>query len=169
MATRSLSRSAGNGPSMWLWLGIALAVVLLDQFATALIVGDFRIGESRSVTSFFDVVRLENTGMAWSLLANAGGWQRWFFIVLALAATGFIIWLLARNQSQKLFSFALAMVMGGAIGNVLDRITRGAVVDFISLHWHRAYTFPAFNLADSAITLGAICIVVDELRRVRKG
>ena len=169
MATRSLSRSAGNGPSMWLWLGIALAVVLLDQFAKALIVGDFRIGESRSVTSFFDVVRLENTGMAWSLLANAGGWQRWFFIVLALAATGFMIWLLARNQSQKLFSFALAMVMGGAIGNVLDRMTRGAVVDFISLHWHDVYTFPAFNLADSAITLGAICIVIDELRRVRKG
>ena len=169
MATRSLSRSAGTGPSMWLWLGIALVVVLLDQFAKQLIVGDFRIGESRTVTSFFDVVRLENTGMAWSLLANAGGWQRWFFIALALAATGFMVWLLARNQSQKLFSFALAMVMGGAIGNVIDRISRGAVVDFISLHWHRAYTFPAFNLADSAITLGAICLVLDELRRVRKG
>ena len=169
MATRSLSRSAGNGPSMWLWLGIALAVVLLDQFAKALIVGDFRVGESRTVTSFFDVVRLENTGMAWSLLANAGGWQRWFFIVLALAATGFMAWLLRRNGSQKLFSFAIAMVMGGAVGNVLDRITRGAVVDFISLHWHSVYTFPAFNLADSAITLGAICLVLDELRRVRKG
>ena len=169
MATRSLSRSAGYGPSLWLWLGIALAVVLLDQFAKVLIVRGFGIGESRTVTSFFDVVRLENTGMAWSLLANAGGWQRWFFIVLALAASGFMIYLLARNRSQKLFSFALAMVMGGAVGNVLDRITRGAVVDFISLHWHRAYTFPAFNLADSAITLGAICIVVDELRRVRKG
>jgi len=169
MATRSLSRSAGAGPSMWLWLGIALAVVLLDQYAKALIVGDFRLGESRTVTSFFDVVRLENTGMAWSLLANAGGWQRWFFIVLALAASAFMVWLLVRNRAQKLFCFALAMVMGGAIGNVLDRITRGAVVDFISLHWHRVYTFPAFNLADSAITLGAICIVVDELRRVRQG
>jgi signal peptidase II len=169
MATRSLSRSAAGGPSMWLWLGIALAVVLLDQYAKALIVGDFRLGESREVTSFFDVVRLENTGMAWSLLANAGGWQRWFFIVLALAASAFMVWLLVRNRAQKLFCFALAMVMGGAIGNVLDRITRGAVVDFISLHWHRVYTFPAFNLADSAITLGAVCIVVDELRRVRQG
>ena len=107
--------------------------------------------------------------MAWSLLANAGGWQRWFFIVLALAASGFMVYLLRRNGSQKLFSFAIAMVMGGAVGNVLDRITRGAVVDFISLHWHQAYTFPAFNLADSAITLGAICLVLDELRRVRKG
>jgi signal peptidase II len=169
MATRSLSRSAGNGPSIWLWLGIALADVLLDQFSKALIVGDFRIGESRQVTSFFDVVRFENTGMAWSLLQNAGGWQRWFFIALALTASGFIVWLLVRNRSQKLFSFAIAMVMGGAIGNVIDRITRGAVVDFISLHWHDVYTFPAFNLADSAITLGAICIVLDELRRVRQG
>jgi signal peptidase II len=169
MATRSLSRPAGNGPSLWLWLGLAVIVVLLDQFAKALIVGDLRLGESRSVTSFFDVVRAENTGMAWSLLQNAGGWQRWFFIALALTASAFMLWLLARNHSQKLFSFAIAMVMGGAIGNVIDRITRGAVVDFISVHWHRAYTFPAFNLADSAITLGAICIVLDELRRVRQG
>jgi len=169
MATRSLSRPAGNGPSLWLWLGIALVVILLDQFSKALIVGDFRIGESRMVTSFFDVARYENTGMAWSLLAHAGGWQRWFFIVLALSASGFMVWLLVRNPSQKLFSFAIAMVMGGAIGNVIDRMTRGAVVDFISLHWHEVYTFPAFNLADSAITLGAICIVLDELRRVRKG
>lgn len=169
MATRSLSRSAASSPSMWLWLGIALAVVLLDQFAKALIVGDMRLGESRPVTSFLDVVRLENTGMAWSLLAEAGGWQRWFFIVLALAASAFMAWLLRRNGAQKLFSFAIAMVMGGAIGNVIDRIMRGAVVDFISLHWHRAYTFPAFNLADSAITLGAICLLVDELLRVRRG
>ncbi len=169
MATRSISRSAAAGPSMWLWLGIALAVVLLDQFAKALIVGDFRIGESRTVTSFFDVVRWQNTGMAWSLLDHARGWQRWFFIGLALAASAFMVYLLARNRAQRLFSFAIAMVLGGAVGNVIDRIARGSVVDFISLHWHDVYTFPAFNLADSAITLGAICIVVDELRRVRKG
>lgn len=154
---------------MWLWLGIASAVVLLDQFAKVLIVGGFRLGESRVVTSFFDVVRLENPGMAWSLLANAGGWQRWFFIGLALAASAFMLYMLRAKGNEKLFSFAIAMVLGGAIGNVIDRITRGAVVDFISLHWHAAYTFPAFNLADSAITLGAICLLVDELRRVRKG
>ncbi|HEY8972993.1 MAG TPA: signal peptidase II [Burkholderiaceae bacterium] len=169
MATRSLSRSTGSSPSMWLWLGLALAVVLLDQFAKALIVADMRLGESRTVTSFFDVVRFENTGMAWSLLATAGGWQRWFFIGLALAASAFMAYLLRRNGGQKLFSFAIAMVMGGALGNVVDRIARGAVVDFISLHWHQAYTFPAFNLADSAITLGAICLLVDELLRVRRG
>ncbi|MBW8758797.1 MAG: lipoprotein signal peptidase [Burkholderiales bacterium] len=169
MATRSLSRSAGSSPSMWLWLALALVVVLLDQFAKALIVRDFQIGDSRTVASFFDLVRYENTGMAWSLLEHAGGWQRWFFIGLAIAASAFMAYLLRRNGAQRLFSFAIAMVMGGAIGNVIDRIARGAVVDFISLHWHRAYTFPAFNLADSAITLGAICLLVDELLRVRRG
>ena len=169
MASRSLSRSSGNNTSLFLWLGLALAVVLLDQFAKALIVGDFRVGESRRVTSFFDVVRWQNTGMAWSLLEHAGGWQRWFFIALALTASAFMVYLLVRNRAQKLFSFAIAMVLGGALGNVIDRVARGSVVDFISLHWHDAYTFPAFNLADSAITLGAICIVLDELRRVRKG
>ena len=169
MATRSLSRSAGGGSSLWLWLIIALIVIVLDQYAKALIVGDFRVGEARMVTSFFDVVRLQNTGMAWSLLANAGGWQRWFFIGLAVAASAFMVYLLMKNGAQKLFSFAIAMVLGGAVGNVIDRVARGSVVDFISLHWHQAYTFPAFNLADSAITLGAICIVIDELRRVRRG
>jgi signal peptidase II len=173
MATRSLSRSAGSAPSLWLWLGIALAVVLLDQFAKALIVGNGVLTENVdlivTVTSFFDLVRVGNKGMAWSLLSTAGGWQRWFFIGLALSASAFMVYLLRRNQSQKLFSFAIAMVLGGAIGNVIDRMTRGAVVDFISLHWHRAYTFPAFNLADSAITLGAICLLVDELLRVRRG
>ena len=168
MASRSLSRS-NNGSSLWLWLGISLVVVLLDQYAKALIVGGFQPDESRYVTSFFDVVRRANTGMAWSLLADAGGWQRWFFIGLAAAASIFMVVLLARNGAQKLFSFAIAMILGGAVGNVIDRVTHGAVVDFISLHWHRAYTFPAFNLADSAITLGAICLIVDELRRVRKG
>jgi len=173
MATRSLSRSAGTGPSMWLWLGIALAVVLLDQLAKAMIVGDavltVYVVHLATITSFLDIVRVGNPGMAWSLLADAGGWQRWFFIGLALAASAFIVWLLRRSPSQKLFSFAMAMILGGAIGNVIDRMTRTLVVDFISLHWHNAYTFPAFNLADSAITLGAICLLVDELLRVRRG
>jgi signal peptidase II len=168
MASRFSSRST-NGSSPWPWLGISVVVVLLDQYAKALIVGGFQPDESRTVTSFFDVVRRGNTGMAWSLLADAGGWQRWFFIALALAASLFMVYLLARNAAQKLFSFAIAMILGGAVGNVIDRITHGAVVDFISLHWHRAYTFPAFNLADSAITLGAICLILDELRRVRQG
>jgi signal peptidase II len=173
MATRSPSRSSsrvgGSNPALWLWLGLSLAVILLDQFTKILIVGDFQLWESRPVTSFFNVVRYQNTGAAWSFLASAGGWQRWFFVALALAASAFMLYLLVRNPAQRLFCFAIAMVLGGAVGNVVDRIVRGSVVDFISLHWHQAYTFPAFNLADSAITLGAICLFVDELRRVRKG
>jgi signal peptidase II len=165
---RSSSRSSAGGPSMWLWLGIALVVVLLDQFAKTLVVGDFALGESRHVTSFFEVVRWHNTGAAFSFLAGSAGWQRWFFVVLALAASAFILWLLKRHATQRLFCFAIAMVLGGAVGNVIDRIWHGYVVDFIHVHY-RSFDFPAFNLADSAITLGAICLILDELRRVRKG
>jgi len=166
-SSRSLSRSSGSGPSLWLWLGISLVVVLLDQFAKALIVGGLQYGESRQVTSFFNVVRWHNTGAAFSFLAGSAGWQRWFFIGLGLAASLFILWLLKRHAAQLLFCFAVAMVLGGAVGNVIDRIWRGYVVDFIAVHWHD-WSFPAFNLADSAITLGAICLIVDELRRVRR-
>jgi signal peptidase II len=167
---RSLPRSSSGGAaSLWIWLGVALVVILLDQFAKQLIVGDFTLGESRTVTSFFNVVRWHNTGAAFSFLAGSAGWQRWFFIGLALAATAFIVLLLVRYRAQTLFCFAIAMVMGGALGNAIDRMFRGYVVDFISLHWHDVYTFPAFNLADSAITLGAICLLADELRRVRRG
>jgi signal peptidase II len=168
MAT--LSRSSprsGGGPSMWLWLGIALAVVLLDQFAKTLVVGGFVLGERREITSFFEVVRW-HTGAAFSFLAGSAGWQRWFFVALALAASLFILWLLKRHAAQRLFCFAIAMVLGGAVGNVIDRIWHGYVVDFIHVHY-RSFDFPAFNLADSAITLGAICLIIDELRRVRKG
>ncbi|HEX7639521.1 MAG TPA: signal peptidase II [Burkholderiaceae bacterium] len=164
---RSPSRSgARGGPSLWLWLAISLVVVLLDQFAKALIVADFRLYESRPVTSFFSVVRWQNTGAAWSFLHDAGGWQRWFFVGLAVAASLFMLWLLLRNGSQTLFCFAIAMVLGGAVGNLVDRIGRGSVVDFLLLHYRDVYTFPAFNLADSAITLGAACLLFDELRRV---
>ena len=166
--SRSSFAAASSGPSLWLWLGLAGIVVLLDQFSKALIAGAVRADETRPVTSFFSIVYWRNRGAAWSFLSGAGGWQRWFFIALALAACGFILWLLVRHGSQKLFCFAIAMVMGGAIGNVVDRIWRGEVVDFILVHWRASY-FPAFNLADSAITLGAICLILDELIRVRRG
>jgi signal peptidase II len=166
--SRSSFGAASSATSLWLWLGLVGVVVLLDQFSKALIAGSFRADETRTVTSFFNVVYWHNRGAAWSFLAGAGGWQRWFFIGLALAACAFILWLLIRHSSQKLFCFAISMVMGGAIGNVVDRIWRGEVVDFIQVHW-RTWYFPAFNLADSAITLGAICLILDELRRVRRG
>ena len=163
MPTRSSS-----SPSLALWLGLALVVIVLDQFTKTLILGYFQLGDSRHVTPFFNVVRVHNTGAAFSFLADAAGWQRWFFVTLGLVATGFIVWMLRSHPSQKLFCFAVTMIMGGALGNVIDRLLHGYVVDFIQLHW-RGWYFPSFNLADSAITLGAVLLIVDEVRRVRRG
>ena len=166
MARKSFG-SSSSGPSLWIWLGIALAVILLDQLTKTLILGDFQHGESRTVTSFFNVVRVHNTGAAFSFLAGASGWQRWFFVALGLTASAVITWMLVKHPTQKLFCFAIAMILGGAVGNVIDRLIHGYVVDFIQVHY-AGRAFPSFNLADSAITLGAICLVLDELLRVRK-
>ena len=163
-----MSRSASGAPSLAVWLGLALAVIVLDQFSKTLILGNYQLGDSRYVTSFFNVVRVHNTGAAFSFLAGAGGWQRWFFITLGFVATGFIVWMLRSHPTQKLFCFAVTMIMGGALGNVIDRMLHGYVVDFIQVHAGGWY-FPSFNLADSAITLGAILLIVDEIRRVRRG
>ncbi|MEK8032966.1 signal peptidase II [Ideonella sp. DXS29W] len=166
MARRS-GASSSAGSSLWVWLGLALVVILLDQFTKTLILGDFRYGESRVVTSFFNVVRVHNTGAAFSFLAGASGWQRWFFVALGLGASGVIVWMLKKHPAQRLFCFSIAMILGGALGNVIDRLLHGYVVDFIQVHY-AGRAFPSFNLADSAITLGAICLVLDELLRVRK-
>ncbi len=163
-----MSRSSTGVPSLAVWLGLALAVIVLDQFSKTLILGNYQLGDSRYVTSFFNVVRVHNTGAAFSFLAGAGGWQRWFFIILGFVATGFIVWMLRSHPTQKLFCFAVTMIMGGALGNVGDRMLHGYVVDFIQVHAGGWY-FPSFNLADSAITLGAILLIVDEIRRVRRG
>lgn len=149
------------------WLGIALAVILLDQITKTLILGTFQLGDSRTITSFFNLVRVHNSGAAFSFLAGASGWQRWFFIGLGAAAALFIVWMLRSHGGQRLFSWALALILGGAVGNVVDRLLHGYVVDFIQVH-HRNWYFPSFNVADSAITLGAILLIVDELRRVRR-
>ena len=163
-----MTRPSSGAPSLALWLGLALVVIVLDQFSKTLILGDFQLGDSRQVTSFFNVVRVHNTGAAFSLLAGAAGWQRWFFVTLGIAATGFIVWMLRSHPTQRLFCFAVTMIMGGALGNVVDRLLHGYVVDFIQVHWGGWY-FPSFNLADSAITLGAICLILDEILRVRRG
>ena len=140
----------------------------------SLIVGDFQLGEVRTVTSFFDVVRAHNTGAAFSFLRDASGWQRWLFTGLGVAAAGVIVWLLRRHAGQTLFCLAVSLIMGGALGNVIDRVWHGYVVDFLQFHWNflaPMFTggyFPAFNVADSAITGGAIGLVLDELRRVRR-
>jgi lipoprotein signal peptidase len=138
-----------------------------DQFTKVLIVGYYHLGDSTTVTSFFNIVRVHNSGAAFSFLAGASGWQRWFFTVLGFVAAGVIIWMLKSHPGQKLFSFAMACILGGAVGNVIDRLVHGYVVDFLDFHW-RGMHFPAFNVADSAITVGAICLILDEFLRVKK-
>ena len=149
------------------WLGLAFIILLADQFTKVLIVGYYQHGDSTYITSFFNVVRVHNKGAAFSFLADASGWQRWFFTGIGFVAVGFILWMLKSHPGQKLFSFAMACLLGGAIGNVIDRLLHGYVVDFLDFHakgWH----FPAFNVADSAITVGAACLILDELLRVRR-
>ena len=158
--------SRGNA-SLAPWLGIAAAVIVLDQLTKAMIVAAFRLGDARTVTPFFDIVRAHNRGAAFSFLNDASGWQRWFFVALGIAAAAFIVWLLRRHGGQRMFGWALALILGGALGNVIDRLLHGHVVDFIQVHWQQHY-FPSFNVADSAITIGAMLLILDELRRVRR-
>jgi len=160
------SRSSSSS-SLTAWLLIAAVIVLADQFTKILIIGAFQLGDVHRVTSFFDLVRAHNFGAAFSFLHGASGWQRWFFLALGLGAAVFIIWMLRRHGHQKLFAWALTLVLGGALGNVIDRAIHGYVVDFIQVHAGGWY-FPAFNVADSAITIGAVLLVLDELRRVRR-
>ena len=164
MAKTTFSLSSG---AMLPWLGLALLILLADQFTKVLILGYYKLGDATPITSFFSIVRVHNSGAAFSFLANAGGWQRWFFTGIGIAAAIFIVWMLKSHPGQKLFSFALACILGGAIGNVIDRTLYGYVVDFLSFHysgWH----FPVFNIADAAISIGATCLILDEILRVRR-
>lgn len=168
------SSRSQRGPGLALWLGLAALVFVADQFSKTLIVDAFELGDSRSVSSFFNLVRAHNPGAAFSFLAGAGGWQRWFFVGVGVLACGFIVWMLRRHGDQRLFCFALAMVLGGALGNVVDRLVHGHVIDFLQFRFDwlaplfAGGYFPSFNLADSAISLGAICLILDELLRVRR-
>ena len=149
------------------WLGIALLILVLDQISKVAILLYYQLGESTYLTEWLNLVRVHNRGAAFSFLAGAGGWQRWFFVGIGAAATVFMIVLMRSHAGQKLFCLALACIMGGAVGNVVDRLIHGYVVDMVDFHignWH----FPAFNLADSAITLGVIFLLLDELLRVRR-
>ena len=156
-----------SGASLWPWLGIAAVIILVDQFTKTLILGAFQLGDSHTVTSFFNIVRAHNTGAAFSFLAGASGWQRWFFVGLGVAAALFIVWMLRSHAGQRLFSWALALILGGALGNVIDRLIHGYVVDFLQFHY-AGRAFPSFNVADSAISIGAACLILDELLRVRR-
>ncbi len=171
MATKKTSGGTGLLP----WLGIALIVILLDQISKVVVIGAFELNDSRPLSSFFNLVRVHNHGAAFSFLAQAGGWQRWFFVGLGSVAVGFMVYMLRQHGQQKMFAWALSLIMGGAVGNVIDRVIHGYVVDFLDFHWtflapmFPAGHFPAFNVADGGITLGAGLLILDELMRVRKG
>lgn len=161
-------RRASRDPGLSSWLALSALVLVLDQITKLWVVQRFRVGERVEVIpGWFDFTLVYNPGAAFSFLAAADGWQRWFFIAIGLAASAFMLWLLIRHGSQRLFGVALALILGGAIGNVIDRLFRGEVVDFLLAHWQDRWYFPAFNIADSAITVGAVLLIVDELRRVR--
>jgi len=145
------------------WLAIAGVVVVADLATKEWITQALRYGESREILPFFNLVLVHNSGAAFSFLAGAGGWQRWFFTVVALAISVVIVWMLRKPGNGRLLNAALALVLGGALGNLFDRVTLGYVVDFVQLH-AAGHSFPAFNVADSAITVGVALLVWDGLR-----
>ncbi len=145
------------------WLLLAAVVIALDQTSKLAISSHFVYGEALAITSFFNLVLAHNTGAAFSFLSDAGGVQRWLFSLIAIVASVWIVWLLRKHQTEKLFSFALAFILGGALGNLIDRIAYGYVVDFLDFYWG-SYHFAAFNLADSAITCGAALLILDSFK-----
>jgi signal peptidase II len=150
------------------WLLLSVFVVLADQVTKAYIARHFLEFEFTRIFAVLDVTCMHNVGAAFSFLASASGWQRWVFIGLAVVVSiGITIWLLRLPRGAPLVAAGLALVLGGALGNVIDRIRLGYVIDFIHFHWDRAY-FPAFNVADSAITVGAACLLLDALLQARR-
>ena len=143
------------------WYLITLFILSFDQITKTIIVTTFFNGESQAISSFFNVVRVHNPGAAFSFLSDAGGWQRWALSALTiLVSVMIIIWISRLNREKWLEGLSLSMILGGALGNLWDRLTFGYVVDFLDFHW-MSWHFPAFNLADSAISLGAVILILD--------
>ena len=149
----------------WAWLGLSGAIVAADQLSKLAMIALFQPGEESVVTGFFSLVLAFNTGAAFSFLRDVAGWPRYLFSAVAIAAGGLIIWLLRRG-GDRLYCAGLALILGGAAGNLWDRLTLGHVVDFLLFHWDRWY-YPAFNVADSAITVGAALLILDSFGRRR--
>ena len=155
-----------------IWLGLGLLIVVLDQISKQVILGSIEYGQIVEVwPPVFSLVLTYNPGAAFSFLASASGWQKYFFIVVALAASAFIIYLIVKHRNERLLCFALALVLGGAVGNLIDRMIYGAVVDFVLVRWPGGPSlfdpWPAFNLADSCISIGAVLLIWDSFRRPR--
>jgi signal peptidase II len=165
MDVRGMSTIHGGAPranGWWRWLLLSLVVVVADQVSKHAIVGALVPGEARPYASFFSLVLAFNSGAAFSFLAGAQGWQRWFFAAIAVAAGVLLVWLLRRGGSAW-FCCGVALILGGAIGNLYDRLVIGKVVDFLLFHYGQ-WAWPAFNVADSAITAGAFALIVDSFR-----
>ncbi|RJX33228.1 MAG: lipoprotein signal peptidase [Oxalobacter sp.] len=161
------SNRSTNG-SMIPWLAVAALIVIVDQLSKIAISKLLAAKGFLKITSFFNLVLAYNKGAAFSFLASGGGWQRWFFTGISLAVSLYLLYLLKRHAAQRMFCWALTLLLGGAVGNLIDRVWYGHVIDFLDFHigsWH----WPAFNVADSAICLGVFLFILDELRRVRKG
>ena len=152
-----------TAPSWTRWLLLSAVVVALDLATKAWITATLRYGEAHEVTPFFNLVLVHNKGAAFSFLADAGGWQRWFFTAVTLVISAVLVWMLRRQHANRLLAVALALVLGGAIGNLWDRVTLGHVVDFVQLH-AAGYSWPAFNVADSAISVGVALLLWDSVR-----
>lgn len=143
------------------WLGLSGLLVALDQWTKLLVERSFELHETRTLLPVFDLVRAHNRGAAFSFLHDAGGWQRWLFSALAAGiSVALVIWLKRLPRQVTLLPVALACILGGAVGNLIDRLRLGYVIDFIQVHWQQHY-FPAFNVADSAITIGAVLLLLD--------
>ncbi|MFM7657353.1 MAG: signal peptidase II [Burkholderiaceae bacterium] len=158
---------AKKSGGLLMWLGIAVIIVLLDQVTKITMSRLLVYGQSEVMTPYFNLVMVYNQGAAFSFLSNSGGWQRWFFSGLAFFVSLAIIWMLWKNASQRLFCWSLSLILGGAVGNLIDRLIYGHVIDFLDFHIGTLH-WPAFNVADSAITVGAALFVLDELRRVNR-
>ncbi|MFN7836106.1 MAG: signal peptidase II [Burkholderiaceae bacterium] len=153
-------------PRLSFWLLATVLIIMADQASKIWIRQRFSLGGGKQINDFLNIVHVNNPGAAFSFLANASGWQKPALIIVGIIAVVTVFILLYRHHQQKLFAFAMTCILSGAIGNLIDRFAYGAVIDFIDFHWGRLH-WPAFNIADVAISAGAIALIVDELRRVR--
>ncbi|CAM4058135.1 signal peptidase II [Bordetella tumulicola] len=154
-------------PRLGHWLTLALLLIVLDQVTKLYFDSAYTYGQRVNVLPIFDFTLMYNRGAAFSFLASEGGWQRWFFTVLGIVAAIVIVWMLRRHTAQPRFSLALTLILSGALGNVIDRVAYGHVIDFLLFYWKDWY-YPAFNVADICITCGAVLLVLDEVLRARK-